>query len=109
MPAGRYFIEGVFLTPASSITYSSDSYACPSYIATYPDLSQVFQACSNSNLVTEEDNSTRTRNIALIVVFSTLGVAALVILIVCLAKKSAASGAAAPSPPEGNDSGTIAV
>jgi len=69
LTAGSYII-GAFFTSPGSITYQSDSYTCPSYITTYPDVMNIFQACPATTTTTTtdsvpEDNSAR--NIALIV------------------------------------------
>ena len=100
---GYYAIRTLMGT--GSFTFGSDDYPCPSYLPTFPDSDQVYQACANitfaaSTTDSGEDDSIRRRNIALIVVFSVLGVVALTILIVFLVKKSAgaaATGAATPA------------
>lgn len=99
---GYYAIRTFLLT--GSYTFGSDDYPCPSYLPTFPDYDQVYQACANITFATSttdsgEDDSIRRRNIALIVVFSVLGVVALAILIIFLVKKNGATAVAGSATP----------
>ena len=87
---------------AETITFQSDPYPCP-YDPAYPDIFKTFGPCldyvaptpSSSSSSDSSGSEMESWKIAVITVFSVIGVAAIVIVIVLVVKKTAATSSAA--------------
>ena len=97
LTAGSYVIQ-TFFSSGGVLTFQSDSFLCPSYYdSNFSDSALVYQTCTfpvtSTPTTTSEVDDNYTRNIALITIFSFVGLIGLVILMVFIAKKISAAGA----------------